>query len=265
MLIPRFKYIDDLSILQLVILAGLVKTYNFHEHVASDVGIDQVYLPASSYPTQSQLNSISEWTDTNLMRLNEAKSNYMIFSRSHVNFSTRLFLNGSKLEQISVTKLLGVWISEDLSWSKNTKQICIKAYSRLSMLTKLKYVGVNTNDLINIYILFIRSCTEYCSVAFHSRLTTEQVADIERIQKTCLKVILGDRREKRCLDFSLKCIEHPRNSRLFPLNPYYLNPAHKGRNREKFCVNFAKTETYKKSTIPYCQRLLNKHFDRKKR
>ena len=96
----RFKYIDDLSILQLVILAGLVKTYNFHEHVASDVGIDQVYLPASSYPTQSQLNSISEWTDTNLMRLNEAKSNYMIFSRSHVNFSTRLFLNGSKLEQI---------------------------------------------------------------------------------------------------------------------------------------------------------------------
>ena len=152
------------------------------------------------------------------------------------------------------------------------------------MLTKLKYVGVGTNDLINIYILFIRSCTEYCSVAFHSRLTTEQVADIERIQKTCLKVILGesytsyadvlettgllslhDRREKRCLDFSLKCIEHPRNSRLFPLNPYYLNPAHKGRNREKFCVNFAKTETYKKSTIPYCQRLLNKHFDRKKR
>jgi hypothetical protein len=275
----RFKYIDDLSILQIVTLAGLVKSYNFHEHVASDIGIDQLYLPASSYETQQQLDCISDWTEANLMRLNEAKSNYMIFSRSKLDFKTRLFLNGTKLEQINVTKLLGIWISEDLSWSKNTKEICIKSYSRLSMLTKLKYVGVAVDDLINIYILFIRSCTEYCSVAFHSSLTVEQTTDIERIQKTCLKVILGesyvsygaalemcgltslsDRRVKRCLDFSLKCLKHPRNSRLFPLNPSFLNEPHEGRNREKFSVNFASTETYKKSAIPYCQRLLNDHF-----
>ena len=29
-------------------------------------------------------------------------------------------------------------------------------------------------DLIDIYILFIRSITEYCAVAFHSSLTQEQ-------------------------------------------------------------------------------------------
>ena len=59
---------------------------------------------------------------------------------------------------------------------------------------------------------------------------------IERIQKTCLKVILGDmymdyssalemtgldtlqtRRLKRCLNFSLKSVNHPRNHRIFPL------------------------------------------------
>ena len=279
----RFKYIDDLSIVQIVILAGLLKTYNFLEHVASDIGIDQLYLPASSYPTQQHLDSISSWTDANLMRLNAAKSNYMIFSRTKLEFTTRLFLNGTKLDQINVTKLLGIWISEDLGWSKNTKEICIKAYSRLSMLTKLKYVGVGIEDLINIYILFIRSCTEYCSVAFHSTLTVHQSIDLERIQKTCLKVILGesyvsyeaalemtgltslsDRREKRCLDFSLKCLKHPRNSRLFPLNPYYLSQNHEERNREKFTVNFASTESYKQSTIPYCQRLLNERFARKK-
>ena len=278
----RFKYIDDLSILQIVTLAGLVKSYNFHEHVASDIGIDQVYLPASSYETQQQLDSISEWTYSNMMKLNEAKSNYMIFSRSKVDFATRLVLNNNYLEKVSVTKLLGIWISEDLSWSKNTQEICKKAYSRLSMLTKLKYVGVGIEDLINIYILFIRSCAEYCSVAFHSSLTAEHAADLERIQKTSLKVILGesylsynaalemtglvslyDRREKRCLDFSLKCLKHPINSRLFPMNPNYLNPAHKGRNRERFVVNFASTDTYKDSAIPYCQRLLNQHFSAK--
>ena len=86
-----------------------------------------------------------------------------------------------------------------------TKEICVKAYSRMSMITKLKYVGVTTEDLIDIYILYIRSITEYCSVVFHSRLTNEDSDKIERIQKTCLKVILGicmwsTRLRKKCAD-----------------------------------------------------------------
>ena len=59
------------------------------------------------------------------------------------------------------------------------------------MITKLKYVGVEFQDLIEIYILFIRSVTEYCAVVFHSTLTIEESHKLERIQKTSLKVILG--------------------------------------------------------------------------
>ena len=33
-----------------------------------------------------------------------------------------------------------------------------------------------------------------------------------------------------------------------------------GRQREPFKINFARTETYKNSTIPTCQRLLNAHY-----
>ena len=54
----RFKFIDDLSFLQLVCLSGLVTEYDFFNHVASDVGIDEVYLAAEKYPTQSVLNSM---------------------------------------------------------------------------------------------------------------------------------------------------------------------------------------------------------------
>ena len=148
------------------------------------------------------------------------------------------------------------------------------------MLTKLKYVGVQTEDLLDIYVLYIRSIAEYCSVAFHSSLTIEQSEKLERIQKTCLRVILGDmyvdyssalemsgldklssRRESRCLNFSLKCVKHPRNSRLFPINN--LPHAHDVRNSEKFQVNFARTSTYQDSTIPYWQKLLNRHFENK--
>ena len=169
------------------------------------------------------------------MQLNEDKCNYMVFSRSETKISTRLSINNINLERISATKLLGVWLTDDLAWSRNCKEICIKAYSRLSMLTKLKYVGVCIDDLLDVYKLYIRSITEYCSVAYHSSLTQENTKTLERIQRTCLKVVLGDmyisydsalemcgletlhaRREKRCLDFSLKCIKHEKNQRLFP-------------------------------------------------
>ena len=272
----RFKYIDDLSVLQLICLSGLLVEYNFFEHVASDIGIDDQYLPAASYQTQDHLNFISNWTTENLMKLNEAKSNYMVFSRSKESFATRLKVNNINLDRLSVTKLLGVWISEDMSWSRNSQEICKKAYSRLSMITKLKYVGVSKDDLIDIYILFIRSVTEYCAVVFHSRLTQHDSMKLERIQKTCLKVILGDlyedyqsalsecglqtlseRREKRCLDFSIKCLKNTRNRRIFPSNPEHNERV---RESEPFTVNFARTDTYKDSAVPYCQRLLNEHF-----
>ena len=126
------------------------------------------------------------------MKLNEAKCNFMIFTRCKEDFATRLTVNNCKIDKVSVSKILGLWISEDLSWDKNTKELCRKAYSRMSMLSKLKYVGVKTEDLIEIYILFIRSSTEYCAVAFHSSLTVEQATYIERIQRTSLKVILGE-------------------------------------------------------------------------
>ena len=127
-----------------------------------------------------------------------------------------------------------------------------------------------------IYVVFIRSCTEYCAVVFHSSLTVEQTASLERIQNTCLKVILSEnytsyeaalemtgletlysRRENRCLDFSLKCLKHVKNYRLFPMNPTLKNEKYNIRNRELFKVNFAKTESYRNSAIPYCQRKLN--------
>jgi hypothetical protein len=274
----RFKYIDDLSVLQLVCLSGLLVDYNFHEHVASDIKIGQEFLPPNSYSSQETINHISNWTRENLMKLNEAKCYYMIFSRSKADFTTRLTVNGNHIERKNVTQLLGMWLSEDLSWSRNCKEICKKSYSRLSMLTKLKYAGVSTEDLLNIYVLFIRSIAEYCCVVYHSSLTIEDSDKLEQIQKICLKVILGEmyvgysaalemtglellsaRREQRCLDFARKCVKHPRNSRLFPLKeqPDKIQP--NLRKTDKFEVNFAGGSTYQKSAIPFCQRLLNEH------
>ena len=112
------------------------------------------------------------------MKLNEAKCNYLVFTRTKENFGTRLAINDVVMNRISVTKILGVWISEDLSWNKNCQEICKKAYARLGMLTQLKYVGVSREDLLNIYILLARACGVPVGRRSGGRLATTLVATI---------------------------------------------------------------------------------------
>ena len=147
----RFKYIDDLEISELISLAGVLQDYDFLSHVPSDIAVDQQFLHPHFTKTQYYLNSIQNWTETNLMKINTAKTNYMIFSRSQEYFTTRLSIKGDTIERKAALKILGVWITEDAGdWSVNTSEICKKAYGRISMLTKLKYAGVSTEDLTDI-------------------------------------------------------------------------------------------------------------------
>ena len=233
-----------------------------------------MFLAPEQTKTQSNLNEIARWTDENLMSINVTKTKYMIFTRSRTEFATRLMINGQKIDQVTEEKVCGVWITDDLKWEKNSRELSKGGFARISMLTKLKYVGVNQSDLIDIYKLFIRSLLEYCSVVWHSRLTVEDIQVLERVQKTSLRIILGDnyesypsaleacnlktlyeRREERSLKFAHKCLKHPVNKRLFPLNSN-CHTLHE-KCKDKYTVNFAKTDALKKSAIPYLQRRLN--------
>ena len=50
----------------------------------------------------------------------------------------------------------------------------------------------NKNDLLHIYKSFIRSRLEFGSVVWHSSLTKTNENDLERVQKSALKLILKD-------------------------------------------------------------------------
>ena len=217
------------------------------------------------------------------MKLNYAKSNYIIFTRNQTEFTSRLTLGNKNVEQVKAIKLLGVWITSDLSWDLNCQEMIRKAYSRIPLLTKLKYVGTCTEDLLTIYKLFIRSCLEYCSVTFHSSLTVEQSDMLERAQRVCMKVILSDmyidtasaremcslstlhdRRLKRCTNFSLRALQHKKHKNMFPISEKFKDNTHDLRNPEKFVVNQSRGEKYRRSTIPFLQRHLNTLYFNKK-
>ena len=271
--VDRFKFCDDVSVLELVMLGDILTEYSTLKHDPSDIGVDQLYIDPSLCKTPEYLESIGNWTSDNLMQLNEAKSEYQIFTRSRQEVATRLSINNKTIDRKYDAKVLGVWLQPDGGWAKNTSEICKRGYSKLGMLTKLKYAGTKTEDLLQIYKLFIRSTAEYSSVVFHSNLGKRNTATKEKIQSTCLKVIfpnlsytealtksgletMAQRRQNCCLTFSLRAAKHPLQKQLFPKNK---PNAHNVRKHEKYEVNHAFNEFYRNSAIPFCQRLLNKH------
>ena len=273
----RYKFSDDLNILEVIILGNILTEHDFSKHVASDIGLGERFIPAQELNTQENLNKIASWSDSNLMKLKESKTEYIIFSRTREAFATRLTLNGKLIERKAVNKCLGVWLQSDGRWERNTRELCKGAYARIQMLTKLKYSGSSKEDLIHIYKQFVRGKLEFSSVVWHSSLTERQSRSLERCQAVALRIILGemyisyeaacemtaleklfDRRSSRCLDYGLKSLKHPQNSRFFPRNPSLDNQL-QVRDREPFTVNFARTAQYKNSAIPDIQRRLNEN------
>ena len=100
-------------------LGAILVEYNFHEHVSSDIGIGQLFLPAEQTRTQENIDSISSWTTNKLKQLNKDKTNYIVFSQARTEFATRFTLEGQVLERKKYTKLIGVWLQEGGEWQKN--------------------------------------------------------------------------------------------------------------------------------------------------
>ena len=62
----------------------------------------------------------------------------------------------------------------------------------MRLLHKLVDSGVPQDDLVNIYILYVRSILEQSCQVWHSSLTLENFQGLERVQKNALKIILQD-------------------------------------------------------------------------
>jgi hypothetical protein len=77
----KFKFVDDLSTLEILnlIMVGLASN-NFKEHVASDIGINQLFLPKENVKSQSNMDNICDWTEQRYMQLNDKKIKGMIIN-----------------------------------------------------------------------------------------------------------------------------------------------------------------------------------------
>ena len=110
----------------------------------------------------------------------------------------------------------------------------------MELLRKVAGFGASIGDLKIIYILFVRSLLEQSATVWHSSLTSQNKADLERVQKSAFRIILkneynsyqqalsqlsldslDDRREELCLKFALKAQKNEKMKDLFPIKKKY--------------------------------------------
>ena len=112
------------------------------------------------------------------------------YTQNH-QFTIIITMEDEQIEIVVNTKLLGTQISNDLTWDLNTKHIVKKSNARRQLLRKIASFGASRADMIHIYKLFVRSELEHSSSVWHKSLTSENVNDLERVQKSALRLILG--------------------------------------------------------------------------
>ena len=280
----RAKFMDDLTILEIIFLANVgLASHNIRSNIPSNIANHNQFIPSEHLKTQDYLRTIDNWTEQNKMKLNEKKTTNMVFNfTKDCQFTTQISLKNEKLETIDKTKLLGTIITKDLKWHENTKYIVKKANQKMRLLHKFSKFTSNKAHLIHIYKSQVRGNLEYCSTVWHSGLTESDTKDIERVQKAAVRIFMGnkyqgyeealkllkldslkERRIKMALNFAKRSLKLEHFSKLLPLSES--GHVMSMRNHERYAVNISKTERYRRSAVPFLQRLLNEDYSKQRK
>jgi hypothetical protein len=180
-----------------------------------------------------------------------------------------LEINGHRIERVESFKLLGVQFTANLRWDQHVSYVLNRVSKRYYIIFQLVRMGVNHMDIVCVYISLIRSVVEYACAVWHTNLTVSQSADIERVQKRCLRIIyphlsyseslnisglerLSVRREAivRKLFQEMQHNDHILNGLL----PYKQGHAFPSRDSYPLLLPLGKTNRFLSSFVPYCIR-----------
>ena len=204
----------------------------------------------------------------------------MLFNETrNFDFLPDVNVGGFKLETVEEMKLLGLVVRSDLKWTSNTEAITSKGYKKLWMLRRLKTLGANQEDLLNVYTKQIRPTLEFAAPVWHPALTSKEDEDIKRIQKTVAKLIFQEkyrgyqnaleslklcsldmRRAILCTNFALKAEKSEKFSHLIHAKNKITITQHRP---DKYHTVWARKVKLDKSPISFLTKILNNYYSQK--
>ena len=273
----HIKYVDDFTLAESINLPEKLIPVkdddrplpdNFHSRTGH-------ILPAGNSTVQQQLIKTNEHANMNEMKINLKKSKVMLFNPcKSIDFMPKIELGGIELDLVEQIRLLGVVIRSDLKWCDNTEYMVKRGYKKLWILRRLKALGAGPEELLDLYVKQIRCLLELAAPAWHGSLTITERADIERVQKCAIRIILGNayenygnalemtgldsletRRDNLCQKFARKALRNPKFQYWFRQKPKISTR----QVQDEYYQPIARTERLLKGPISYLTRLLNRN------
>jgi hypothetical protein len=139
---------------------------------------------------QADIDKISSWAAKWLVTFNPSKSESLVVSRKRNRpVHPTLSMLGQNIPEVTVHKHLGVNISEDASWHIHIESIVEKAWKKVHILRRLKFL-LDWKSLDVIYITFIRPGLEYADILW-SNITKYDSDKLDKIQNECARIVTG--------------------------------------------------------------------------
>ncbi len=136
---------------------------------------DSTLTEACDNPLESTMqdaaDQLTDWSNENHTKLNGTKTKEMIitFAKGPPHIPL-ININGTEVERVKSTKLLGVIISDNLKWDLHVNSVCSKAGSRMHFLNHLSRSGLEPEELVEYYTSIIRSVLENACPAWFTNI-----------------------------------------------------------------------------------------------
>ncbi|KAI3365764.1 hypothetical protein L3Q82_000708 [Scortum barcoo] len=100
-----------------------------------------------------------------------------------------LYIGGTAVEVVSSFRYLGVHISDDLTWSKNTSCLIRKAHQRLYFLRRLRRAGMGSSVLTSFYRCVVESVLSSCIIVWHGSCSAAEKKALQRVVKAAQRTV----------------------------------------------------------------------------
>ena len=122
----------------------------------------------------NELLNIDVWLRCKKLSINVQKTNYVIFSpgQRKVNHSFSLSFGGQSLTQSNVTKFLGAYLDEHLTWKYHINFVCKQIAKSVGILSRTSFYFSCKTKLVLCYTLIYLYIT-YCNFKWSSTYVSE--------------------------------------------------------------------------------------------
>ena len=226
-----------------------------------------------AYGSQNAFRSVTKNAGKKGMVVNSSKTQMLVISDA-LNYTPFAFIKDRDNVEIhsgDELKVLGFTFGPKPTVHKHVALTLKKIRQKYWSLRHLKKLGFNKKELVHVYKSLLLPVADYCDVVYHSLLTDEQDAALERAQVGALRIIfdyklsgrqlrqkagvdsLRARRVKHCDKFALKAALSTRFGYWFPKNSTERNT----RVKEIYVENYARCDRLKNSPLFFMRRRLN--------